>query len=531
MPDADDYFGPKAVYDHFMKITTLKHPSRDEAHPEDGNEDEVREYVADCANQIHNIEKPIFYEPEATDAGKRVIVVRRPGSGKYSAAPYVTLQAHMDMVCFPKNDIFPLNVFDFEIKGENVEKWIKAGSRDSIGNPKTGTTLGADDGIGVATALALLEDETIKEYPLECFFTVQEENDMGGAEHFDKALLQGRKYINLDAEDIKTIFFGCAGGCDVSFEGTVDRSDMVEDFVALKVSISGLRGGHSGVNINNGRLNAIKGLTEILINLNERIVNRGVGDIAGYNLRLISMQRDEQTKMNSIPGSASAVVAISKDKKEIFENNFAAQCNALKALYQPEEDKFSWQVSWLGDVQEKPLSKISTDALLCLLSRIPHGVIRMIPQKDNLSLVETSSNLAGIEIGNDTAIIKGSNRSSNDANMKALKNVQINIANCFDYAVKYTDGYPSWQPNEKSELLAIAKDVYGSKYPQYNATVIHAGLECSQVVAKYGSEIDCISIGPTIVDPHSGGERLQASTVEQFYDGVTQILHRIFEKK
>lgn len=534
MPDADDYFRPKAVYDHFMKITTLKHPSRDEAHPEDGNEDEVRQYVADCVNKIANIETPIFYEANATDAGKRVIVVRRKGSGQYSAAPYVTLQAHMDMVCFPKNDIFPLNVFDFEINGEdgeNGEKWIKAGDKDSISNPKNGTTLGADDGIGVATALALLEDETIKEYPLECFFTVQEENDMGGAEHFDKALLHGRKYINLDAENETTIFYGCAGGCDFSFSGTVERSDMVKDFVVLKVSISGLRGGHSGVNINNGRLNAIKGITEILINLNERIVNRDVGDIAGYELRLISMERDEQTKMNSIPSSASAVVAISKDKKESFENNFAAQCNALKALYQPEEDKFSWQVSWLGDEQARPLSKISTDALLCLLSRIPHGVIRMIPQKDNESLVETSSNLAGIEIGNEAAIIKGSNRSSNDANMKALKNIQINIGNCFDYAVKYTDGYPAWQPNEKSELLAIAEDVYGGKYAEYNATVIHAGLECSQVVAKYGSEIDCISIGPTIVDPHSGGERLKTSTVEQFYDAVGQILHKIFEKK
>jgi dipeptidase D len=112
MPDTDDYFRPKAVYDHFMKITTLKHPSRDEAHPEEGNEDEVRKYVADCANKIDNIETPIFYEPDATNSGKRVIVVRRKGSGEYSDnTQYVTLQAHMDMVCFPKNDIFPLNVF------------------------------------------------------------------------------------------------------------------------------------------------------------------------------------------------------------------------------------------------------------------------------------------------------------------------------------------------------------------------------------------------------------------------------------
>jgi dipeptidase D len=526
MPDADGDFGPEEVYKHFMNITKLKHPSRDQAHPEDGNEDEVRDYVAGCANSIDNIERPIFYDPGATDAGKRVIVVRRKGSGDFSQAPYVTLQAHMDMVCFPKNDIFPLNVFDYDLKGE---KWIKAGDRESINDPTKGTTLGADDGIGVATALALLKDEKLKEYPLECFFTVQEENDMGGAEHFDKSLLLGRKYINLDAENVTTIFYGCAGGSDFSFSGNVERSEMVKDFTVLKISISGLRGGHSGVDINKGRLNAIKGIAEILINLDERTACRDDGGTSSFDLRLISMQRDEQAKMNSIPSSASAIVAIPRNMKEGFENALASQCEALKALYQPEEDRFSWQVCWQGDIQAKPLSRASTDALLCLLSRIPHGVFRMIPEE--VKLVETSSNLASIEIGDDMAVIMGSNRSSNDSHMTALKNILDNIGVCFDYAVKYTDGYPAWQPNEKSPLLAIANDVYGRMYSQYDATVIHAGLECSQVVAKYGRNIDCISIGPTIVDPHSGGERLKAVTVEQFYGAVTQILHSIFGRK
>lgn len=526
MPNDGDYFGPEEVFEHFMNITTLKHPSRDEAHPEDGNEDEVRRYVASCANSIDNIEKPIFYDEGATDAGKRVIVVRRKGSGDFSQAPYVTLQAHMDMVCFPKNDIFPLKVFEYDLKGD---KWIKAGDPDSVNDPTKGTTLGADDGIGVATALALLKDEKLKEYPLECFFTVQEENDMGGAEHFDKSLLLGRKYINLDAENATTIFYGCAGGSDFSFSGNVERDEMETGFTVLRVSISGLRGGHSGVDINKGRLNAIKGIAEVLINLNERTACRDNGGISSFDLRLISMQRDEQAKMNSIPSSASAVVAIPRNMKESFENALATQCEAIKSLYQPEEDKFSWQVCWQGEVQAKPLSRASTDALLCLLCRIPHGVFRMIPE--NVKLVETSSNLASIEIGNDIAVIRGSNRSSNDSHMTALKNILDNIGACFNYAVKYTDGYPAWQPNENSPLLAIAKEVYQGKYPQYDATVIHAGLECSQVVAKYGSDIDCISIGPTIVNPHSGGERLKAVTVQQFYDAVTQILHSIFGKK
>jgi dipeptidase D len=525
VPDAEDYFRPKAVCDHFLKIATLRHPSRDEAHPEDGNEDEVREYVAGCIDKIKNIDKPFFYQPKATDAGKRVIVARRKGSGVYSQAPYVTLQAHMDMVCFPKNDIFPLKVFDYDLNGE---KWIKAGERGSINDPRKGTTLGADDGIGVATALALLEDEALQEYPLECFFTVQEENDMGGAEHFDESLLLGRKYINLDAENVTTILYGCAGGCDFSFTGDVERSEMEKNFAVLKISLFGLRGGHSGVDINKGRLNAIKGMAEILINLDERTACRDDGGASSFDIRIISMQRDEQAKMNSIPSSASAVVAIPKSQKESFENCLASQCDALKALYQPEEDKFGWQVCWQGETRAKPLSRASTDALLCLLCRNPHGVFRMIPE--NVKLVETSSNLANIEIRNDVAVIRGSNRSSNGAHMKALQNIQDSIGACFNYAVAFTDGYPAWQPNESSSLLAIAKEVYGSKYPGYDATVIHAGLECSQVVGKYGSDIDCISIGPTIVDPHSGGERLKASTVEQFYDAVGQIIHRIFQK-
>jgi|WetSurMetagenome_2_1015567.scaffolds.fasta_scaffold04332_6 dipeptidase D len=526
VPGAEDYFRPKAVCDHFLKITTLKHPSRDEAHPEDGNEDEVRDYVAGYIDKIKNVEKPFFYDQKATEAGRRVIVARRKGSGDYFQAPYVTLQAHMDMVCFPKNDIFPLNVFDYDLNGE---KWIKAGDRESINDPRKGTTLGADDGIGVATALALLEDETLQEYPLECFFTVQEENDMGGAEHFDKSLLSGRKYINLDAENVTTIFYGCAGGCDFSFSGNIERSEMEKDFTVLKISLFGLRGGHSGVDINKGRLNAIKGLAEILFNLDERTSCRDDGGASSVDLRLISMQRDEQAKMNSIPSSASAVIAIPRARKESFENWLASRCDAFKALYQPEEDKFGWQVCWQGATVAKPMSLASTDALLCQLYRIPHGVIRMIPE--NVRLVETSSNLANIEIKNDTAVIRGSNRSSNDAHMKALKDIQENIGACFNYAVAFTDGYPAWQPNESSLLLAMAKEVYGSKYPGYDATVIHAGLECSQVVDKYGQDIDCISIGPTIVDPHSGGERLKASTVEQFYDAVTEILHRVFRKE
>lgn len=514
----DDYFEPKVVYEHFMAITKLSHPS--------GDEDPVRNYVAECARKIDNVQTT-FYEHEAKDPGERVIVLRRPGSGKYSEAPYVTLQAHMDMVCYPDNNIFPLNVVGYDIE---EEKWIKA---SSISDPENGTTLGADDGIGVATALAILEDENLKEYPIECLFTVQEETNMGGAKGFDEGLLWGRRYINLDAEDAPIIIYGSAGGCDVEYQGTVERSDMEDEFVSLKVSISGLRGGHSGLNINNGRLNAIKALTEVLIRLNERITNLDVvEDIASYDLHLVSMERNEKSNLNSIPSQASAVIVIPQDKKESFVSDFIAYCSALKTVYQPEEGKFSWQVCWPGGELEKPLSKLSTDTLLCLLLQIPHGVIRMIPKKDLVKVVETSTNLANIDIGEDTVVIQASNRSSNDESMLALKNIQRSLGDCFNYHVTHSDGYPSWQPNESSDLLKRAKDVYKDIYgDDCDATVIHAGLECTYIVLKYGNEMDCISIGPTIVDPHTGDERLKASTVEKFYNAVTEIITKLFPEE
>src|SRR5665647_862181 len=256
----DTSFNPKAVHDHFMELTKLYHPS--------GEEDRVREYIVESAKRMEGV-KVIFYEPDAKDPGKRVIVLRRKGSGNNANAPYVTLQAHMDMVCSPNKDIFPLNVFGYLDK--EGSKWIKAGDEESISQPEKGTTLGADAGIGVATILSLLEDKKLKDYPIECLFTVQEETDMRGAADFDKILLKGRSYINFEAGRAEIIIYGSAGGCSVQYERNAILSPIPYDFIILELSISGLRGGHSGANINSGGLNAIKVLTEILIRLNNRL--------------------------------------------------------------------------------------------------------------------------------------------------------------------------------------------------------------------------------------------------------------------
>ena len=514
----DDYFDPKAVHDHFIEIAQRHHCS--------GDENLVRRYVVDCANEIDNVDVA-FYRPEATDPGERMIVLRREGAGNDAKAPYVTLQAHLDMVCFPNDDIFPLHVFGYD-DGQGA-KWIKAGDEGSIDDPQKGTTLGADDGIGVATILAILEDDSLKDYPIECLLTVQEETDMGGAAGLDPGLLKGRQYINLDAEDAPIIIYGSAGGCNVQYEGTIARSGMPDNFATLKVSVSGLRGGHSGININRGRLNAIKALTEALIRLNKRLTDLDIpGSIASYDLRLVSLTRDEEPKMNSIPSSTSAVIVLPMEDKGNFEGDFKAYCEALKAQYQPEEAEFQWEVKE-ESTPGQPMDESSTDALLCLLQQIPHGVIRMIP--DNPALVETSTNLAAINIEGNKVVIRSSDRSSNDQSLIMLTCIQKMIGGCFDFKMLESDDYPAWQPHEDSKLLEKAKAVYAEEYgDDFAATVIHAGLECGYVVQKYGGEMDCISIGPTIVDPHSGGERLQASTVEQFYGAVTKLLQELFSK-
>jgi dipeptidase D len=529
----DDSFEPKAVHDHFMKLTTRYHPS--------GEENEVREYIIECAGKIDGVEV-VYYEPEAEDPGKRVIVLRRKGSGDYASAPYVTLQAHTDMVCTPNKEIFPLNVFGYS--DEEGAKWIKAGDTASITDPEKGTTLGADDGIGVATILALVEDENLKDYPIECFFTVQEETDMGGAANFDQSILVGRRYINLDAEVANTIIYGSAGGRTVKYEGDVTLLPVTDEFITLELSISGLRGGHSGVNINNGRLNAIKVITEALIRLNKRLTNLDVtGEgIKSYDLRLISINSVEENEIkeikegkrkiptiNKIPTWVKARIAIQRADNFDFKDDFDAYCEALKAQSQPEEDNFCWKVEEIGSVQT-PLDEASTDELLCLLRQIPHGVINMIPSRPDI--VEISSNLAAIEpteLNNGKMVILALNRSSNSDSMEALIQVQENIGKFYRYDVSNCDPYPVWQPNDDSELLQKAGEVYREIYPEgYIETVIHAGLECSYIVEKYEGEIDCISIGPTIVNPHTGGERLKADTVGPFYQAVTRIIKSLF---
>jgi dipeptidase D len=466
-----------------------------------------------------------------------VIVLLRTGSGEYAKKTPVILQAHMDMVYNPVDMAFPLNVIiDPNRLGQG--KWIKA--REKNGKD---STLGADDGLGVATILALLADPNLKKYPLECLFTVQEETNMGGAQGFKLDSLTGRQLLNLDAEDLRVIIFGSAGGSVTQYDGNIKRISAPQGYTAMTLSVSGLRGGHSGGDINKGRLNAIKVLAQVMARLDRRITAldiRGAG-IGAYDLLLYDIKRCDVNKSNAIPACAEAIIGLPTGEVNQFTADFNALCSALKIQNLPEESGFTCKATTTS-TSYQAMDKKSTDALLSLLLQIPHGVISIIPEVPGV--VETSSNLYGITIKDNIVTIGSSNRSSSEASLAALNDAQKNIGKIFQFKVTTgIDSYPSWKPNPKSRLLQIATVVYSNQQmygDQYKATVIHAGLECGIIKQRYSElniDMDCISIGPTIRDPHSPNESLETQTedgtetVQKFYTAVSQILVKILRNK
>ncbi len=528
------FFEPKTVNDYFMEITKRPHPSADQPNIPDGqNENPVREYVVEAAKELGISD--YYYHPEATNPGERVVILRRPGSGNYKGKSPIVLQAHMDMVFNPQKMRFPLQV---EFTNED-ETWIKA--KDANGKD---STLGADDGIGVATALAILADEDIKDYPLECLFTVEEETSMGGAQKFDVTEITGTRLLNLDAETLNIIYYGSAGGSATQFNGTILRKDCPSDYVYKEISISHLKGGHSGIAINKGRPNAIKLLDQALIRLNNRITELDVegNGIGVYDFLLCDIQRTDVQKSNAIPAEASAIIALPGKVASDFEKDFNAYCETLKIQNLPEEDHFAFSCDTISPTgaAQRPMDEKSTNTILCMLQQVPHGVFSMIPEYP--TIVETSSNLYNITINGNYVTILSSNRSSNFTSAQALSVIQTSIGTAFNFSVETGIGsYVSWTGDEDSKMLQVAKDVYAEKYGKngYSATVVHAGLECGELASRFKNEkqvdLDAVSIGPTIVEPHTPKEELQVKsddgrqTVQQFYDCVKEIIISLFK--
>jgi dipeptidase D len=507
----------------FAEIIKFRHSS--------GAEDELREYVIDFIQKLKNPAiQIVHYKSDVTAPGDRVIVVRKAAQNGGKSDVKMVLQAHLDMVCNPSDMTFPLTTYTEMIDNTT---WLKGRSHD--GRP---STLGADDGIGVATALAILEDTVLPVGQLECLFTVQEEVDMGGAEQFNPGYLEGRLYLNLDSEDADIITYGSAGGLKSILRRQPDYVPFSgKDTVMVKLQIFGLCGGHSGVNIDEGRANAIQLLARVLFALS------GEGSFAPeerFDFRIDTFTTANKAT-NVIPMDAAATVAISRKDQDRFQAAFARLCTIIKNEYLTTDPNLSYGSEVIARPEyQTVLSFRETVTLLGLLVTIPHGVLRLEPETGNVAVrpvVQTSSNLALVNRENNYFQVTCSHRSSSASQLDWVAVIHRALASAYGFDIGNTAPYPAWTPNAASPLLKIAREVYSAYYgndshgvPLWQATVIHAGLECGWIVAKYREDVhsmDCIAIGPTVKDMHTPDERLNLDSVADFCDCLIAIITKL----
>jgi dipeptidase D len=428
------------------------------------------------------------------------ILIRKPATPGMEGKPWVCLQSHVDMVCEKNNDVqhdFEKDPIDAYADGE----WVKA----------RGTTLGADDGIGVAAQLALLDANDIAHGPIECLFTVDEETGLTGAFALQPGFLKSMILLNLDSEDEGEIFIGCAGGkgTQAFFDYTQTKPDTGTQ--AYRINISGLKGGHSGDDINKLLGNANKILNRFLWN-GERMHGLRLAHINGGNLH------------NAIAREAQAIVTI----PEAHERAFVEFVNLLAENIKGEFATTDPGLSVKLEKTEMPAFLIDTvtqKKLLNALYACPHGVIAM--SADIPGLVETSTNLASIKMDDKQINVNTSQRSSIESSKKDIVDMMDAVFLSLGATTTHNDGYPGWKPNVNSPILAIAKQSYKNLYdkePHWLA--IHAGLECGLIGEKYPG-MDMISFGPTLRGVHSPAEKLEIASVQKFWDFLVEILKNV----
>ncbi|MDE5982214.1 MAG: aminoacyl-histidine dipeptidase [Duncaniella sp.] len=478
---------PALVFSIFDEITQVPRPSKKEG--------KIRQYLLDFAAK-HNLSVK-------TDAVGNV-VMSRPATPGHEDAPTVILQAHMDMVC-ESND----KNFDFEnspIKTVVDGEWLRA----------DGTTLGADNGIGMAAALAALIDDSFVHGPLEALFTVDEETGLTGANNLGENMITGSMLLNLDSEDDAEIFVGCAGGVDTTCTFTYNRSFAPKDFLYFKINIEKGQGGHSGGDIHLGRANANKLLARFLFDLSQKH-EVSLAEIDGGNLR------------NAIPRAAHAIIGVHTSRKETVRtmlNHFIADVeNEYKGL-EPTLEISMESV----DTPDFTIDETTSLNIIRALYSAPHGVISM--SRDLEGLVETSTNLAAVKMIPDNKILVTTSQRSSVESRKW--DIAYQVEAVFKLAgaeVTHGDGYPGWQPNLESPIMAIARDAYKELYDVTPAIkAIHAGLECGLFLEKY-PHLDMVSFGPTLQGVHSPSERMHIPAVEKFWGQIKRTLEKVAELK
>ncbi len=475
---------PQGLWRFFREITLIPRPSK--------HEGKMIDYLIAFA-QKHALR---YQQDEVGN-----VFIYKDATKGYENRRTTVLQSHIDMVC-EKNSDKQHDFFNDPIEVQLVDGWVKA----------NGTTLGADDGIGVAAQLAILAANDIAHGPIECLFTVDEETGLTGAFGLSTDALKGKILLNLDSEDEGELFIGCAGGKDTVANLPYKRLAAPAETLSFELIVSGLKGGHSGDDIHKGLGNANKIITRLLME-GQKKNGLMLVSLEGGNLR------------NAIAREAKAVVLIPKDQAAAFLSGMASLAELIKSEFSITEPLLSIKTESVAQIPENIVSADDQQKLLHALYACPHGV--MAYSQSIPGFVETSTNLASVRTGESSFVITTSQRSSVES---AKTDIVQMVHACFLLAgaeVSSSNGYPGWAPNPHSEIREITVASYEKLFGvQPLVKAIHAGLECGLIGDKYPG-MDMISYGPTIKGAHSPDERIEVASAQKFWDLTLDILRSI----
>ena len=475
---------PACVFEQFAKINAIPRPSK--------KEEKMIEYLRQFGESRG-------LETKVDETGN--VLIRKNATKGMEGRPTIILQSHMDMVCekLPEVNIdFEKDPIQTYVDGE----WMKA----------KGTTLGADDGIGCAIELAILDSDNIEHGPIECVFTRDEETGLTGAEGMKAGFMTGSMLINLDSEDEGQIFVSCAGGRNTTATFTYTKEQSPEGSFFIKASLKGLIGGHSGDDINKKRANAVKLLARFLYQTQER-----------YGIRLASFNAGRLH--NAIPRDGIIVFAVPFDKKEQVRADWNIFATDVEEEYHVTEKNMEFSMESCEPESVLPLN-VST-RLIQALQAVDNGVFAMCQDEEIAWLVETSNNVASIVTTDENVVIVASQRSNV---MSALDNQAATVKAVFQLAgadVVQGEGYPAWKMRADSKLTALTVETYKKLFGKDPKVLgIHAGLECGLFSEKYPN-LDMVSFGPTLRGVHSPDERLHIPTVEMVWNHLLAILKNV----
>lgn len=474
---------PRAVWQNFADLNAVPRPSK--------KEERVIKFIQDFGERLH---LPVYTD----EAGN--VIIKKPASPGMEDRMTVVLQSHLDMVHQKNND----TEFDFDTQGIEMYTdgdWVKA----------KGTTLGADNGLGVASIMALLESKDIKHPPLEALFTIDEETGMTGALHLKGGLLDADIMLNLDTEDDDELTIGCAGGIDITAQGDYREQDAPSDCTAYRLTVKGLTGGHSGMDIYKGRGNANKLINRVLYRANE-------------NMTLYLSAIDGGGLRNAIPRESAAILAVNKDDAEIFGQIVREETDTLRAEYAVTDPNLTITLE-KTEMPAKVMNQDFQGRLLRAVYAIPNGIYRMSPDIEHL--VQTSNNLARVLVKDNDYEILCLTRSSVDTEKYDLAHSIKSVFQLLGARTEFGGSYPGWTPDPNAPIVEIMSNLYRERFNEEpNVNACHAGLECGILGTNYPA-MQMISFGPNIRGAHSPDERAQISSVQKYWGFLLETLERI----